>query len=67
MKGRPKIKTSPRADKAINLWKGATCNKVFRGMGISKPEIAAMRCVMRETDGDGGPWFEWYAKKNNLL
>lgn len=33
----------------------------------NKDERATMRKVMRETNGEGGPWFEHYTKSQGLL
>jgi len=36
-------------------------------LGISRSESAAMRRVMEETNGDGGPWFYRHAIMSGLI
>lgn len=56
-----------RAEKAIKLWPVSTDRKRLANIGVNREEMWTMRKVMRESNGNGGPWFKEYAEKNNLL
>ena len=56
-----------KIQKAIKLWKGSTESRSSKSRGYSLDELATMVRVAHETDGDLGPWFKSYAKRNNLL
>lgn len=56
-----------KSQKAIEIWKMKGYKRIFWKLGISKGESKTMRKVMRETKGEGGPWFKEYSEKNNLL
>lgn len=65
--GRPIKNTSPEAARSIDLWFAPKKDRNLRKLGIRKSESLDMRKVMRETDGEGGPWFYQYAIKKGLL
>lgn len=56
-----------RAERAIGIWQMKGYKRIFWKLGVSKEERKTMRKVMRETDGDGGPWFYQYAIKKGLI
>lgn len=56
-----------KSQKAIESWCGSNASRTSFKRGYSLEESAAMIRVMRETNGDGGPWFKQYAAKNKLL
>ena len=35
-------------------------------INVSCAELRCMRSVMLHTDGDGGPWFEYYSKLKRI-
>jgi len=47
----------------------AVCEPTIKeyGLPLSGAEIRTMKRVMRETDCNGGPWFEMYAKERGLF
>jgi hypothetical protein len=67
VRGRKAVRINPRAEKSIALWKGAADKRVRRELGVSNDEMACMRAVMRDTDGNGGPWFYQYAIRKGLI
>ena len=56
-----------KSQKAIEAWHGSNASRSSYVRGYSLEESATMIRVMRETKGEGGPWFKEYAEKNNLL
>lgn len=60
--------TEKRILRAVTVFRGRCRDGITpEDLGYSRVEGRVMGRVMRETDGDGGPWFYQYAIKNNLL
>lgn len=57
-----------RIRKAVTVFRGKCRDGITPEMlGYSRAEGRVMGRVMRETEGDGGPWFYQYAIKKGLL
>lgn len=56
-----------KIQKTIKLWKGSTESRNSKSRGYSLDELAVMVRIAHESNGELGPWFESYAKRNDLL
>lgn len=61
------IRGKTKLDRLINVKSIDNVNKPTQDYDFSLCEYYAMRRVMKETEGRGGPWFEQYAIKKGLL